>query len=73
VLKQFFEWLYFNENDWYGNPIKIVDVKGINCFLIDENFQRKTVSIVWDWQRYKYMFWIRPIEAMKKIKQKEGK
>ena len=66
MIKGFFRWLYFNEPDLYGYPVKLIQVKSINCFLIDENFHRKTVSIIWNWQRFKYIFWIRPYEAVRK-------
>lgn len=52
ILFRVLEWLYF-----YGEDFRIVKIKGWNCFLVDsKSKQRQTVSPIWDWNRFKFLF-----------------
>jgi len=66
ILIKFFEWLYFQKEvyDEHGNYqyYKIVQIRGINCFLVDRYYGlsktshgRFTIMPVWDKTRVKYL------------------
>ena len=51
LLIKFFTWLHFKDRP----KIKIIKLKGFNCFLCSEYGNRTTISPVWDKKRIWYL------------------